>query len=217
MNRTALGMRASWPHVRAAVVSLHCAAIAIVAAPAPPSTSHVLQVGEPGFASEVHPWARLFRMSDEAFAVDAERARVRWVETRARWVAPFERYLDLVGAREPWSMFSSPNRTPSRFLLEVRGARNDDWLFLSGVPAGQWRRSFFESERVRSFINTAGRRRDTTTADALCERLARDALRERPNSVEVRCSFVSVPSPSWRSAGVAASRVDWSRVVGREP
>lgn len=213
-----MDLRAAWPHVRAALVTLHCAAVAIVAIPSPSPSVHVLRVDEPGFATEVHPWARLFGVSDEAFSDRADRVRARWVETRARWLAPVERYLAWVGASQAWSMFSSPNRSPAHFVVEVRAASDaeGEWRFLSGLPAGPWRRSLFESERVRSLVNVAGRARDARLADALCVHVAREALREQRDWDEVRCRLVSTPSPSWRTSERGAPRVEWSRVVDRD-
>lgn len=217
-RRPAMDLRAAWPHLRAALVTLHCAAIALVAIPSPSPSVHVLRVNEPGFATEVHPWAQLFGVSDVAFADGAERARARWVETRARWLAPLERYLAWVGAPQAWSMFSSPNRSPSHFVVEVRSASDaeDDWHYLSGLPAGPWRRSFFESERVRSLVNVAGRAHDARLADDLCFHVARLALREHGDWDKARCRLVSTPSPSWRTPERGALRVAWSRVVDRD-
>jgi hypothetical protein len=209
------------------LVALHCLAVALAAIPSMADT-RPLSVDDPQFAAEVHPWARLLGVSDETFAKRAESARTSWIATRGRVIAPIDEYLGLVGAEQPWDMFSTPNRTSARFSLEVRplvgSAGNDSeagWQFLSGLPAGPWRRSFFESERTRTVLNIISRHRIWSLADELCLRLARDALRENDQWREARCVFTSEPSPSWRvdapRSAAGGPRVDYSRVVQREP
>jgi hypothetical protein len=222
-------LRPFWPQARAVLVTFHCLAIALAAIPTM-TDSHPLSAGDPQFATQVHPFARLFGVSDETFASHAESARTSWIAIHGRLIVPLERYLDLVGAQQPWDMFSLPILTPARFSLEVRPrtefAVNDSengWQFLSGLPAGSWRRPFFEAERTRSLLNHIGRRGVWALADELCLRLARDALREDDRWAEARCVFASQPSPSppW-SLGTPTGanrwpRVDYIRVVQREP
>ncbi len=214
--------RNAWPDVRAVLVTLHCLAVALVACPGPSASSRLIGPDDPRFASEVHPWAKLLGVSDETFAKRAEEVRSRWLLTRALVVTPFERYLSAVGALQPWSLFSAPNRAPARFTLEVRsgGQRSssqDAWNFLSGLPAGPWRRAFFESERVRSVLNDIGRSQRWADADAFCDYIGHEALREAADRAEARCQFVAVPTPSWRPevSEHAAARVLYSRVVER--
>src|SRR5207253_247465 len=103
-------VKPAWPHVRAAFVTFHAVAVALVAMPAPRADQKVLAVDDPRFATELRPWAQLFRMSDEAFARRAEAVREKWVDARAVVVGPFARYLAIAGADQPWQMFSTPNR-----------------------------------------------------------------------------------------------------------
>jgi hypothetical protein len=210
----------AWPHIRAALVAFHCVAVALVAAPAPSESASVLAPDDPRFASELHPWAKLLDLSDEAFATRLEHVRARWVEGRRDLLAPFTAYLELVGARQPWNMFAAPNRTPSRFTFEVRDVRRADpeagWIFLAGLPSGSWRRSFFESERSRSFLNNVARSGAWSLADDLCAWLAGRAFDEGPWR-EARCSFVSAEAPSWRVGAPPSARstMDHSLVVDR--
>ncbi len=188
--------------MRAALVALHCVAIALVAAPAPSASSRVVDVSDPRFAAEVHPWATLVGLSDREFARRAERVRASWVDLRGSVVAPFERYLDVAGARQPWSLFSAPNASPVCLVLDTRPAPSPGgeagWRFLSGLPPGEWRRGLFDSERMRSWLNTVARSGRWDEAGSICDYLGREALREDGQWAQVRCRFVSTPSPSWR-------------------
>ena len=229
-HRFALRVREAWPRLRAALLPVHCLAIALAAIPSM-SRTRPIAATDPQFASELHPWARLFGVSDEVFARDAERLRANWIEVHDRLIGPFERYLALLGAQQPWGMFSSPNRSPSRFLLEVWEPRaaptneavsQDDWRSLSGLPAGAWRASFFESERTRSLLNNIARNDLWSLADQFCLYVAREAFQEDPSAEQARCTFVSEPAspPPWRARAVAVStlvpHVDYLRVVKRD-
>jgi hypothetical protein len=152
-------------------------------------------------------------MTDDAFAQRAAAARREWGDARTFVVGPFERYLAALGANQPWSMFSTPNRTPTRFVVEA--SRDGAWFFVSGVPSGAWRASFFDSERVRSFLNAVARDRAWSLADDFCDRIAQDALRANTEWTRMRCTFTSAPSASWRAPSVSEPHVDWQREVAR--
>ncbi|HEV3191231.1 MAG TPA: hypothetical protein VGY54_12070 [Polyangiaceae bacterium] len=220
----------AWPQLRAALLSAHCLAIALAAIPLM-SRTHAIAVSDPQFASEVHPWAELLGVSDEMFASRAERLRADWIEVRDCLIGPFERYLTLLGAQQPWGMFSSPNRSPSRFVLEVWDPRDaptedvvsqDDWRFLSGLPPGAWRPSFFESERTRTVVNKIARNDLWSLADQFCLYVAREAFQDNRTWEQARCTFVSEPAspPPWRARAVAVPtpgpHVDYRRVVKRD-
>jgi len=223
-------VREAWPHLRAALLSLHCLAVALAAIPSVTRTNPIV-VSDPQFASEVHPWAELLGASDEVFASHAERFRRDWIGVHDHLVEPFERYLALLGAQQPWGMFSSPNRSPSRFVLEVGtlpdaladgAAAQEQWHFLSGLPPGAWRGSFFKSERTRSFINQITRHGLWSLADPFCLYVTREAYRDDPRWEQARCTFESAPASPlpWQVSGVAAPRpgphVDYRRVVKRD-
>jgi hypothetical protein len=220
-------VREAWPHLRAALLSVHCLAVVLAAIPSMSGT-HPIAISDPQFASEVHPWAKLFGVSDEAFAGDAERLRTKWIEVHDRLTRPFDYYLALLGAQQPWGMFSSPNRSPSRFVLDVGEPRDataseavlqDHWRFLSGLPPGAWRASFFESERTRSVLNKITRNELWSLADEFCLYVAREAFQDGRTGEPARCTFVSQPAspPPWRASADAAPRpaphVDYRRVV----
>jgi hypothetical protein len=217
--------RAAWPHLRAGFVTLHCLAVALAAIPSMSGT-HPIDVRDSQYAAEVHPWARLLRVSDEAFARTAENLRADWIATHDRWVGPFEQYLALLGTQQPWDMFSTTNRTSARFSVEASPGRGPepaaaDWRLVSGLPAGDWRRPFFESDRTRSFINHVIRRGLWSSGDELCLYLARELLREDSRWQEVRCTFRSEPSPSppWQvgTRSDAKPRIDHTFVTKRTP
>jgi hypothetical protein len=206
-------------HVRAVLVTLHILAVVLVALPAPSGSSRLLSVDDPRFASEVHPWARLFHLSDEAFAQKAAAVRSAWVETRARVVHPFERYLSLVGAEQPWHMFSTPHRVPAHLSIEARGearAGAGEWQWISGVPKGRWRPSLFGNERVRSLVNNLEHYGNWPLAERLCARLSVELFADEPAWHEARCRVVTAPSPSWRAhPPEPPPTVEWESPVAR--
>jgi hypothetical protein len=185
----------------------------VVAFPAPTGTGRVLSPDHPSFATEVRPWARLFRMSDEEFARRAISVREGWVSGRARVVAPLERYLSLLGAQQPWSMFSTPNRFPKNFVVEVRTA-GGEWQFLSGLPSGAWRRSFFENERTRSWLNQIGAQELTPLFDSFCELVAGEALRDAKWQA-ARCRLQRAHAIDWRHPEPAPVEDLMEKVVAR--
>ena len=207
-------MPGRWPHFRAALVTLHCLAVALVALPAPSGSSRLIAVDDPRFASEVHPWARLFGVSDQAFADKAAAVRTAWVETRGRVVQPFERYLSLVGAEQHWHMFSTPRRAPPRFAVEARDTGRE-WQWIAGVPSGRWRPSLFGNERTRSLINNLEHHGHWPLAELLCARLSARLVADEPVWREARCRVVVAPSPSWRAPVDRTPSIEWESPVER--
>lgn len=213
-------LRDAWPQLRAGLVAAHACAIVLAAFPAP--NGGAARLDDPNFLADVRPYARVFRTSDESFAAQMLAIRETWLEWRAPIVGPFEAYLDLVGAQQPWRMFTTANREPPRFVLEGHRAQQadpeKDWQFLSGLPAGDWQRSFFESERTRSFLNAVGRYDSTDQEDAFCRIVGSRALDENPDLAQVRCSFVHVPTtPMHAGIGLPDARISYRLVVGRAP
>jgi hypothetical protein len=207
-------MKNSWPQIRAALIAFHIIAMMLVAFPSPAPAGLNTNVDDPNLVVHLRPWARLFGTDTQSFARRIFAIGRTWLDVRTRVVAPFEFYLDTTGAIQSWHMFSAPNHMPARFLLEAR--RSDgDWQFVSGLPAGEWHRSFFTSERVRSLLNVIGKYENDQVTDPFCLRVARELLAER-DFAEARCQFVRVAVPSMSDPeGPRESRVTYSRVVPR--
>ena len=228
MLSSAHRLRAAWPNVRAAIVTFHCLAVGLVAI-AQTVGDLPISVDNPRFATEAHPWAALLGMPDDSFARRAEAIRLGWISARERTAGPLERYLAIVGAEQPWNMFCLPSRTPPRFALEVstlvagEPVPDGEWHLLSGLPAQDWRRAFFESERTRSVLNNIESAHQWSDADDFCRYLGREALREDPARARARCTFALAPAPRppWEvgtfSKDRLTPRLEYTRVVDREP
>jgi hypothetical protein len=207
-------MKNSWPQIRAALIAFHIVAMLVVAFPAPAPAALDTSLDDPTLIIHLRPWAKLFHTDTKSFAKRIFSIGKTWLDARARVITPFESYLDKTGAIQSWHMFSAPNHMPPRFVLEGR-QREGDWQFVSGLPAGDWHRSFFTSERVRSVLNAMGKYENDQLTDPFCLRVAHELLAES-DFVEARCQFVRVAAPSMRDPEAPReSRVTYSRVVAK--
>jgi hypothetical protein len=203
--------------IRAALITLHIVLVVLVAIPAPSPAGVNLAGTDPGFMAHVRPWARLFHADEQRFADWAVATGRSWVAWRLWLLSPAMKYLELVGGGQEWHMFSSPNRMPSRFVLDARPvALADDfegWQWLSGLPAGSWRPELFRSERMRSLINAVARYDGGPLSESLCLHFAAELSKEW---AQVRCRFIRVESRSWRAPdAVPHEEVVFQRVVSK--
>jgi hypothetical protein len=120
-------IRHAWPSLRAGLVTVHCLAVAVAAVPRLTQMRPLL-ASDPQTAFEIHPWAQLFGVSDETFGREAEALRSGWANAQQRATAPFDAYLSFFGAHQPWGMFACPNRSPTRFSVEVLPQRGCVWI-----------------------------------------------------------------------------------------
>jgi hypothetical protein len=207
-------MKNNWPQIRAALIAFHIVAMLLVAFPAPAPAGLNANLDDPNLNVHLRPWARLFHSDTRSFAKRIFAIGKTWLDVRERVIGPFEKYLDTAGAIQSWHMFSAPNHMPPRFVLEGR-RRGGDWQFVSGLPAGDWHRSFFTSERVRSLLNAIGKFENDQITDPFCLRVAHELLAES-DFVEARCQILRVATPSMQDPEAPReSRVTYTRVVPR--
>lgn len=186
------------PHARAAFVAFHLIAIAIAALPAPTEAMNRASWKAATVRTELDGWSKRLGVPVQTLEERLWSAASAWLATRKALVAPFAPYLKATGCTQAWRMFVAPHRFPERFRIEARERDAEEWttLFEERSDEHQWRRRFFDHDRIRGilFLHTwpqhaaAGRR--------TCEWLARRVFEEQESAEEVRCRYYKARSPS---------------------
>ncbi len=203
-----------WPHVRAALVTIHLVAIVIAAIPAPVGGMSRRAWSDPTVQDEFRAWGARLGVEPKKLEDFMWDLGTRWMGLRRkvmRWVWP---YLEVTGTDQPWRMFVAPHRHPSRFQVQVRTADADfETLFEERSSEYRWRETFFEQERLRSILFRYSWNEYSGDARRTCEWLAREIFVERPDAVEVRCRYWKARSPSPREAREGAEMEGrWTQV-----
>lgn len=144
---------------------------------------------------------------------------VSYTDVREAIVSPFYPYLDLVGARQPWRLFTAPHRYPSRLEIAVgtNGVFEDVYVARSKEHA--WMRSRFDDVRMRKAIYLFGWPRRRRAYNNFCRWVARSAALDFPDADQVRVRFwrYKIPSPEEQRAGkVPSGRFRFERVLELE-
>jgi hypothetical protein len=205
----------SWPQLRAALVTFHVVALVLVNVPAPTGSPLALTGHDASAGEELATWARVLHVPPAELARELLTIRAAWLSSRARILGPFDAYQRLVGAQQPWQMFSAPNRAPARLVIEVMSAGGLAWSFVGGLPLGDWRPLLFNSERLRSFTNATAREADHAQLDALCDALGRLALADHAGATQARCRVLLQRSPALGQRGPVDDKTLHERVVSR--
>lgn len=192
-----------WPHIRAALVSLHLVAIVLIAIPAPVGGMSRGSWKEPTVQAELATWARILHVPPPALEDRLFSLATTYMDARSTVLRPVRPYIEATGADQPWRMFVAPHRYPARYQVQARGpgpfsTAEEGWqtLFEERSRAARWRASFFAQERVRSVLFRYSWPEYSGDARRTCEWLAKQIRAENPELLETRCRFWKARSPS---------------------
>lgn len=154
---TLAALSRAWPHVRAALVLFHVAAMVVLATPAQQGGLSRSMWKERSVQSEFAMWSR--RLSAWGIALSpaeveerSYRLMERWMGVREIVTAPFGRYAHSVGAVQSWRMFTGPQLYPT--VLRVDVERDGVWepVFARGSKEHKWQGEVLDHARLRKMF-----------------------------------------------------------------
>ena len=193
-------MKRAWPHLRAAIVAVHCVAIALSALPNPAEGLNRKNWADPTVQAEFDRYAGWLGMEsmalqDQAYAIAKVAAK-----SRAAIVEPFDPYLRVLGIRQNWRMFVAPHRWPTR--IEIAGSVDGQtWepVYFEADPTLRWNADAFDTEPYTGMLFRWGWTSYAKDYDRGCKGLARLLAADRPDFTKVRCR-------AWKSTTISAAQ-----------
>ena len=192
-----------WPHLRAAFVTVHVAAVVLAALPAPVGSLQRSAWSEPTVARELDAWHARARAVGLGYDRDAFEDRLYelargWVHGRQAVLEPFRPYYRYLGVEQSWRMFVAPHKHPSRLQIHIRPSPDSAWelLYSQGDPDYAWRSAQLEHTRMRSALfrySWPGYRRSYR---ALTRWVGREVAAERPDAGQVRLQWLRQKTPT---------------------
>jgi len=203
-----------WPHVRAALVLLHVFAVVVLALPRPGAVTNRRAYRSENAQTEFRQWsARLnglgFVTSPPELERDVYATALRYASVHRSVTTPMQRYADVAGTRQGWSMFASPQRHPGEVHVDIRTGAN--WITITRPRSEEhaWLRSKLDHNRIRKLQGRFARTFYPRRYRAFARWLAREATRDFPDAVEVRVRLVryhSLPADRVRAGEVPKTR-----------
>jgi hypothetical protein len=205
--------------VRGALVALHVVAVLLLATPSTQPARSRAAWKDPTVQTEIRAWGARLRSAglswtDAELEARAYIAARQWSDLREQALRPLTPYREGVGVRQPWNMFVSPDRVPSRLHIELEYGDRRRLLYVARSDDFAWRRTFFDHDRVRAALFRFAWPHYERRWHAFARRMAQVALEEHPDATGVQAWFTrtatpppgQAPGPSRRVAEVAFSR-----------
>jgi hypothetical protein len=207
METLPAGSNPWWRHGRAALVTLHLAAILVLAFPAPPDSAvDRSQWNDPRFRAELTAWTeRLNTLGLNVTGGQLEDAlftsACAYLETRNALARPFHFYYTYCGTYQSWQMFPAPDREPTRLSVEVEERGRWRTVLVERDPAYPWLDGWLSHHRMRPVVFCLGG--NPAEFQPFAAWLAEQAGRDFPLAERVRVRYVKclTPSPEERRAG----------------
>ena len=190
-----------WPHVRAALVSLHLLAIVIMATPSLGGAMSRKAWQQETVQSEFSAWSgRLNGLGFDTTPAGLEDwawgVATKWTEIRKSLNEPLSPYHEYVGVRQRWRMFAAPHRVPARLEIEMQKGGQWHKVYVQGSDRYNWRSHQLAHERMRAAIFKYQWPQNRKTLGYLHEWIAARAEEDYPDADAVRMRFVRYRTPS---------------------
>ncbi len=208
-------VRATWPHVRAALVALHLIAVVLMALPSPGGRQLTPRTwADPTVQAEVAAWGeRLRRLgwsgTNDALSARAYQAGRTLAETRRWLLAPFQPYSRELGTEQAWQMFVAPHVFPTRFAVDIEDERGWRPVYLERSPEQTWQRGLLDHHRMRSAIFRFAWPTHRYGYVQWVDFLAGRAREDFPTAVRLRAQFYRQQTP--RPSALRAGKVEAPR------
>ena len=209
----------AWPHLRALFIAYHVAAVVILSLP------------PPGAMTSPALWRSANLRADIAgYAAALQRAGVDVTATElgdrllraAHGVAavtdalsrPFRGYAEVVGARQGWAMFASPQRHPAELHVELQEGESWRLIYRPHDDAAAWRSATMRHNRMRKFAGRFARGFIPKNYDELARWLAQEAAADHPQATAVRVRlyrYTSLPPAEVREGQRPKGRYEHTR------
>tara|TARA_R110002096_G_scaffold436061_1_gene666624 strand:+ start:8424 stop:9071 length:648 start_codon:yes stop_codon:yes gene_type:complete len=145
-------MRIWWPHLRAAVVLTHLAAVVLMSLPSNYRLGSRSHWETPEVQADLVRWSNTLGVDGEEFEEVLWDWTQRYIRIRKKVTHPFLKYADYTGTRQGWTMFSGPRRRTGRYTVEVEVGGEFRTLFRTQDSSATWNRWQFEHNRVRKLM-----------------------------------------------------------------
>ncbi len=203
-----------WDHVRALLVGVHLVLITVMALPNPSRVSEK-DLKDPALQEVFADWRGVLDGVGVQLSVDetndlAIRFANQYMDARAVVLKPFRPYFRYTGASQSWQMFGYLNRSPARLSIEVF-TPGESWttLYLARDPTYDWRRTLFDSERMRGMMSRYSWKEKKRSYTTFVNWLACAVAREHPDATSIRVSMkqVQIPRPDvFRQTGTMPTK-----------
>lgn len=185
------GLRRRWPAIRALVVVYHVALIVVLSLPSAAALRTRAIWDNANTQADLAGWAAALgrvgvELSGPELGARLHALAGEVADAQAALVRPFLGFSHLVGLRQGWAMFASPQRYPFEIHvdLEVDGVWRP--LYRPHDDAAAWRRATFEHNRFRKLAGSFARRFNRRRYDELAAWLGRQALADHPSASRAR-------------------------------
>ncbi len=176
----------AWPHVRAALVLVHGAAVLALAVPSLSAGTDRSSWADPTVQGELHAWGERLGIPPRELEETAWQFAQRWIRLHAVLVAPFVPYRTYVGVRQPWVMFVAPQRYPVRIEIDLLEAGQWRTIYRERSDTYAWKRRLFDHDRLRAVFFRFGWDKYGYTWRDFADWVAVEAGRDFPGATAVR-------------------------------
>lgn len=189
----------AWPRIRAAFIVWHVFSVLIVAFPSPVRATNKDNWKKPTVQAELKGWVKRLswvgvERTPEQLQAWSQGLTDGWVGARAKVIAPFDKYLRAVNARQAWFMFTGPDREPQRLQVTLVTKNKER------VPVFEMGRSvsepelvdpaFLDAYRVRRAVLFASWGRGKDTFQLICRYFNKELRAQRDDVKDVECELL---------------------------
>ena len=189
----------AWPRIRAAFIVWHVFSVLLVAFPSPVRATNKDNWKKPTVQAELEAWTKRLawvgvHRTPAQLQEWSQNLTDGWVSGRAKVIAPFDKYLRAVNARQAWFMFTGPDREPQRLQITLTTKTKER------VPVFEMGRSvsepelvdpeFLDAYRVRRAVLFAPWGRGKDTFQLLCRYFNKELRAKRDDVKDVECELL---------------------------
>ena len=189
-------LRGLFPHLRAAFVAFHIAAVCAFALPNADVGMNPSSWRDPTVRAEFARWAGWLRVPPDVLTERLWDIGTAWHKWRRQLVRPFERYRLLSGTDQNWQMFVAPHRFPTRLQIRIETPAGWEVVFEERSETATWHAETFGLEILRSMVFRWGWPTYNASWERACKSFAVQLFAERPDASSVECRFHKAASPS---------------------
>jgi hypothetical protein len=214
----------AWPQLRAVLLGFHVLAVVVLSLPG-------TQMARPArwesrlMKQDLADWSAELRkvgvaMSPEALGQRLQGLARGYVDLRSTLTAPFDFYARLIGMRQSWAMFASPQRHPSEVHVDGLTAQGWQPLYRPHDANADFMGDFLRHNRLRKFQGRFAREMRGEYYQDFADFLGRRALVADPGLSQARVrlfSYASLPPARVRQGARPEGSYSHERVSSREP
>ena len=187
-----------------AFVLFHALAIVVLSVPSPRGARQDGTWADRNLREQVLGWVAPFRSllggrSDAEVLALVRGLASDVLDVRDVLVAPFQPYVQLVGAHQGWQMFGSLNSHPARLRIRIASGEHGPWkdIYLARDPNLAWRQALMDEERTRALVNNWSWGREKPDYQRFTRRWAALVAEDYPDAAVVEFAMMryTVPEP----------------------